>query len=175
MAKVYPGYPTVALVGWTTDEDSTTQVEYGLTTSYGTITPLDSSGAFLRIAHSVSLSNLTSGTTYHYRMISKDARYNTVTSSDYTFTTPLALMPGTINLATISRNLSFGSTGDDVKQLQTLLVNEVGYSANLITGYFGNITREAVKKLQEKYNITPAFGYFGAITRQRLQALYLGR
>ena len=73
--------------------------------------------------------------------------------------------------ATIIRNLSLGSTGDDVKILQALLVNEVGYSADLITGYFGRITREAVKKLQEKYNITPALGYFGEITRQRLQAL----
>lgn len=76
-----------ALVVWQTDENSTTQVEYGVTTSYGTITPLDSSGAFLRTVHSVGLSNLASGTTYHYRMISKDARYNTAVSGDYTFTT----------------------------------------------------------------------------------------
>lgn len=85
-------YANSALPVWITDEPATTQVEYGLTTSYGNITPLDSSGAFLRTVHSVILSSeygfgLTSNTTYHYRMISKDARYNTATSGDYTFTT----------------------------------------------------------------------------------------
>ena len=64
-----------------------------------------------------------------------------------------------------------GSTGNDVKQLQALLVNEVSYPANLITGYFGSITRDAVKKLQEKYGVRPVSGYFGAITRKALNAL----
>ena len=71
----------------------------------------------------------------------------------------------------ITRDLYIGSTGDDVKQLQALLVNEVGYSANLLTGYFGRITRDAVKRLQEKYGIQPTYGYFGAITRKTLNAL----
>ncbi|MBI3627574.1 MAG: fibronectin type III domain-containing protein [Candidatus Sungbacteria bacterium] len=81
-----------ALPVWITDEPSTSQVEFGLTSSYGTITPLDSSGAFLRTVHSIILSpeygyNLTSNTTYHYRMISKDAQWNSAVSGDYTFTT----------------------------------------------------------------------------------------
>ena len=69
------------------------------------------------------------------------------------------------------RNLSFGSSGSDVKQLQALLVNEVNYPANLVTGYFGRITHDAVKKFQEKYGIKPAMGYFGEITRKALNAL----
>ncbi|OGN12368.1 MAG: hypothetical protein A3B91_02365 [Candidatus Yanofskybacteria bacterium RIFCSPHIGHO2_02_FULL_41_29] len=73
------------------------------------------------------------------------------------------------------RNLTLGSTGDDVKQLQALLVSEVGYSANLITGYFGRITRDAVAKFQEKYGIKPTYGYFGEITRKTLGALISGR
>ncbi|OGN02554.1 MAG: hypothetical protein A2651_00010 [Candidatus Yanofskybacteria bacterium RIFCSPHIGHO2_01_FULL_42_12] len=74
-----------------------------------------------------------------------------------------------------SRNLAIGSTGDDVKQLQALLVNKVGYSADLITGYFGRITRDAVAKLQEKYGIKPTYGYFGEITRKALSALMSGQ
>ncbi|MBI2627226.1 MAG: peptidoglycan-binding protein [Parcubacteria group bacterium] len=70
-----------------------------------------------------------------------------------------------------TRDLYFGLQGNDVKQLQALLVNEVNYSANLLTGYFGNITREAVKRLQVKYGIKPVFGYFGEITRRTLRAL----
>ena len=79
------------------------------------------------------------------------------------------------NLANVSRiitrDLYIGSIGDDVKQLQALLVNEVGYSADLLTGYFGRITRDAVARLQEKYGIKPTYGYFGAITRKKLNAL----
>lgn len=67
-----------------------------------------------------------------------------------------------------SRDLYFGLIGNDVKQLQALLANEVGYSANLITGYFGRITRDAVKRLQEKYGVKPVSGYFGEITRKTL-------
>jgi peptidoglycan hydrolase-like protein with peptidoglycan-binding domain len=69
-----------------------------------------------------------------------------------------------------NRNLTIGSVGNDVKQLQALLVREVNYSANLITGYFGPVTFEAVKRLQEKYNVSPASGYFGEITRNALTA-----
>ena len=76
---------------------------------------------------------------------------------------------------TFTRDLHFGINGNDVKNLQALLVNEVSYPINLITGYFGSITQNAVKKLQEKYNIVPALGYFGTITRQKLQTLYFGR
>ena len=70
-----------------------------------------------------------------------------------------------------SRNLYFGLKGPDVKQLQALLVNEVNYPANLLTGYFGSITQNAVKRLQEKYGIKPISGYFGSITRKALNAL----
>ena len=68
-----------------------------------------------------------------------------------------------------------GSRGNDVQKLQALLVNEVGYSANLITGYFGQLTRSAVQKLQEKYGIIPALGYFGQLTRQKIQDLQFWR
>ena len=74
-----------------------------------------------------------------------------------------------------NRSLYFGSTGSDVKQLQALLVNEVGYSADLITGYFGSITQNAVKRLQEKYGVKPVSGYFGEITRKALNALLSNR
>ena len=75
---------TGALITWTTDEDSTSQVEYGPTTSYGSTTALDED---LVTSHSVSLSGLTAGTTYHYRVKSKDASGNERTSPHQTFTT----------------------------------------------------------------------------------------
>lgn len=71
----------------------------------------------------------------------------------------------------ISRDLYFGLSGNDVRQLQALLANEVNYPIDLVTGYFGRITRDAVKKLQEKYGVNPVSGYFGALTRRALSAI----
>ncbi|HVP05113.1 MAG TPA: S8 family serine peptidase [Dehalococcoidia bacterium] len=76
---------TTGTITWTTDETATSRVEYGLTTSYGTLTPLDSNQV---TSHSVNLSGLTASTTYHYHVISTDAANNTATSGDFTFTTP---------------------------------------------------------------------------------------
>ncbi|MEM3512803.1 MAG: M14 family zinc carboxypeptidase [Thermoplasmata archaeon] len=75
-----------ATITWTTDEPSSSVVEYGTTTSYGQ-TATGSNGV---TSHSVSLSGLTASTTYHFRVKSADAASNTATSSDYTFTTSSA-------------------------------------------------------------------------------------
>ena len=72
-----------ATITWTTNEASNSQVEYGLTTSYGNSTTLDVTKV---TSHSVSLSGLTAGTTYHYRVKSTDAAGNSAVSSDYWFT-----------------------------------------------------------------------------------------
>jgi Leucine-rich repeat (LRR) protein len=76
---------TGAVITWTTDEPATSQVEYGLTTGYGSTatSPLDA----LVTSHSISLSSLDENTTYHYRVKSKDASGNEAVSEDHTFTT----------------------------------------------------------------------------------------
>ncbi len=75
---------TGATITWTTNENSTSQVEYGTTASYGNTTTLDTA---LVTGHSVNLTGLTTGTTYHFRVISKDAANNVATSGDMTFVT----------------------------------------------------------------------------------------
>jgi hypothetical protein len=75
---------TSATVNWTTNEASDTQLEYGSSTAYGVLTPLATGKV---TAHSVLLSGLTSGTTYHVRVRSRDAAGNLATSPDRTFTT----------------------------------------------------------------------------------------
>jgi hypothetical protein len=54
-----------ATITWTTDENSDSQVEYGTTTAYGQSTTLATTPV---TAHSQSLSGLSSGTLYHYRV-----------------------------------------------------------------------------------------------------------
>jgi chitodextrinase len=74
-----------ATITWTTDQPSDTQVEYGLTTAYGSATTLNTS---LVTAHSQTLSGLTPNTLYHYRVKSRNASGQLATSGDFTFMTP---------------------------------------------------------------------------------------
>ncbi|MDZ7366939.1 MAG: fibronectin type III domain-containing protein [candidate division KSB1 bacterium] len=94
---------STATINWNTNEASDSQVEYGLTTGYGSSSPLD---ATLVTSHSVTLSNLQPNTTYHYRVKSKDAAGNLATSNDFTFTTGFTttLFADDFNAATIDTN-----------------------------------------------------------------------
>jgi hypothetical protein len=73
-----------ANITWTTSEPATSRVEYGLTTSYGSSTPLDST---LVTGHAMTLSGLGPATTYRYRVRSIDAAGNERISSGASFTT----------------------------------------------------------------------------------------
>jgi hypothetical protein len=79
------GFST-STISWTTDEPATSEVVYGLTTSYGSA----SSSATLTTSHSIQLSGLYSGSTYHFAVVSADSSGNTATSSDETLTTATA-------------------------------------------------------------------------------------
>jgi phosphodiesterase/alkaline phosphatase D-like protein len=73
-----------ATITWSTNELATSQVEYGLTEEYGSTTTLDATKVN---SHSVELTDLKAGKTYHYQVISKDAANNQKVSADETFTT----------------------------------------------------------------------------------------
>ncbi|HKP12878.1 MAG TPA: fibronectin type III domain-containing protein, partial [Blastocatellia bacterium] len=77
---------SAANVTWTTDEASDSTVEYGTTTAYSA----SAANASRVTGHSIALSRLTAGTTYHFRVRSRDAAGNLATSGDYTFTTSAA-------------------------------------------------------------------------------------
>lgn len=77
-------FPPGAYISWTTNEASTTFVEYGLTDSYGSSTTLDST---LITSHTANITGLAQTTSYHFRVISVDAAGNISTSGDNVFTT----------------------------------------------------------------------------------------
>src|SRR6185295_11582590 len=79
-----------ATIGWTTNEASDTQAEYGTSTGYGSATALNTS---MVTAHSAFISGLASSTLYHYRVKSRDAAGNLAVSGDFTFTTLAAPAP----------------------------------------------------------------------------------
>ena len=73
-----------AVITWTTNKPSDSQADYGTTPTYGSSTTLDPTQV---TSHSRSLANLTAGTTYNYRIRSKDAGGSVTVSSNFTFTT----------------------------------------------------------------------------------------
>jgi hypothetical protein len=77
---------TSVTITWTTDESSSSIVDYGLTNSYGTTTSEADTSPRVT-SHSVTINNLISCTTYNYRVKSNDAALNLATSSNNTFTT----------------------------------------------------------------------------------------
>jgi hypothetical protein len=100
---------TGATIGWTTDEASDTQVEYGLTVAYGTSTTLNATDV---TTHSQPLSGLTAATVYHYRVKSRDAAGNLATSPDATLTT--APTPDTTPPVITAVQASAGATGASI-------------------------------------------------------------
>jgi len=73
-----------ATITWTTDEPSDSQVDYGINTSYGANSPLNSQ---MVTSHSVTLTGLSASATYHFRVNSRDASGRLATSNDFTFIT----------------------------------------------------------------------------------------
>ena len=68
-----------------------------------------------------------------------------------------------------NKNLSRGSKGEDVSNLQRLLAQDkTVYPEGLVTGVFGPMTEKAVKKFQAKYGL-PQVGIVGPATREILQ------
>jgi hypothetical protein len=79
-----------ATITWSTDKSSDTQVDYGPTASYGANSALAST---LTTVHRVDLANLVAGTTYHYRVKSRDAFGNLAVSADNTVNTSSSSAP----------------------------------------------------------------------------------
>ncbi|OHA89346.1 MAG: hypothetical protein A2653_01490 [Candidatus Zambryskibacteria bacterium RIFCSPHIGHO2_01_FULL_43_25] len=72
---------------------------------------------------------------------------------------------GTLSLI---RGLSQGMSGDDVSALQiTLAADPSVYPEGLVTGYFGPLTAQAVKKFQKKFGIEQV-GFVGPKTLKEL-------
>lgn len=79
-------------ITWATDVASDSQVEYGVSATYGDVSPLQA--AFVT-SHRVTLTGLSSGTLYHYRVTSRDSLGLTSVSGDYLLTTPSVPIVGT--------------------------------------------------------------------------------
>jgi hypothetical protein len=89
-----------AKITWVTAMAADWQVEHGTTPSYGSVTTRAAS-------HSVAVSGLTGGTTYHFRVRSSDASGSLVVGPDYALTISI---PITISLSPQSATIAANGT-----------------------------------------------------------------
>jgi len=142
---------TSASVIWRTDEDSTSQVFYGTTNSYGSQTALDS---ILTKSHSVTISNLSRETTYYYKVTSVDTVGNSSSDGNsgngYSFITTKE--PGEI--VYISSGGGGGSVSDTYKpKIRDIEILEIATTSAKIRWK----TSEIASKLVE-YGLAESYG-----------------
>jgi hypothetical protein len=77
-------------ISWSTDVPANTAVAYGTTSSLGQVSPVQTA---LTVSHGVTLTGLTSGTTYYFVAQSTGANGATGYSTTYTFTTESSVGP----------------------------------------------------------------------------------
>src|SRR3989338_7924317 len=71
----------------------------------------------------------------------------------------------------LSRELQMGMSGDDVRALQEFLAKDSAiYPEGIVSGYYGSLTRAAVRRFQAKYGIAQV-GRVGPLTLAKLQEL----
>ena len=157
---------TAVTILWNTDENAASQVEYGLTTAYGSETTLDTT---LVLFHSVLITGLDAETTYHFRIKSMDASSNLAVSGDYTFTTEA---PSLTNIVISSGDIwkYFKGTADPGDSWVNLAYDDsawlegptgIGYGdgddATLLADMQGNYVTVYMRKLftiNDKENVT---------------------
>jgi chitodextrinase len=138
-----------AMITWTTDEASNTQVEYGTTTAYGLVTTIN---ATMVTAHSQGLAGLAASTLYNYRVKSRDAAGNLATSGNFTFTTkaapdvtaPIISTVAASNITTNSATISWNTNEASNTQVEYGLTTTYGSStvvnATLVSSHAQSLT-----------------------------------
>jgi len=121
---------TSVKITWKTDEASSSFIDYGATTAYGSNTGQADSV----IDHSVTLGGLSGGTSYHFRVKSVDASGNTALSTDFAFTTATDSTPGT----GVNANSSSAENGTSPEGSETVSLNKsdkaTGSAAKTLVG-----------------------------------------
>lgn len=127
---------TTATISWTTDENASSKIVYGSTSSYGFAT----TSAAAVTAHSITVTGLTANTSYHFAVVSTDPYGNAATSTDLTFTTEnyLTLLKNDSDLLALWRmNESSGTTLVDSKNAHTATTSgtvTLGTASSYVSG-----------------------------------------
>ena len=123
-----------ATITWSTNEPGTSQVDYGLSASYGTVV----SDPALATSHSLTLTGLTAPTLYHYQVTSVDSAGNPASSGDFTFTTAaptlvsIAVTPANPSVV-IGATQQFAATGTYSDTTTADITGDVTWASTLTT------------------------------------------
>jgi hypothetical protein len=135
---------TTATITWTTAVPANSQITYGTTTSYGSSNALNSN---LVTTHSATLTSLTAGTTYHYRVLSADSTGVLVTGQDNVFTALAAAI--SVSVSPTTATVASGGTEQFSAQVTNTSNTAVTWSATSgtvsTTGLFTAPTVTATK------------------------------
>jgi len=166
---------TGADISWETNEESDSQVEYWASPT--TLSPLDTERV---LNHLVSLTDLTPGTTHHFRVMSTDKADNQAASDEHTFTTLgkppaaaftstlLSISPGEVNIGeTVTISVLITNTGDAAgSDKVTLKINGVVEATKDVTlnaGASKEVTFTTAKDVAGSYTVD-ADGLSGSFT-----------
>jgi hypothetical protein len=141
---------TSADISWKTNETSDSQVEYW--SSPSKLSPLDTA---MVINHLVHLTDLTPGTTYHYKTMSRDAAANLAVSGEYTFTT----LPGAAAFAASKVSISPSEVYIEETVTISVLITNTGDGA----GSYG-VSLKIDGKVEATKDITLNPGASGEVT-----------
>lgn len=116
---------TEATISWTTSEPATSQINYGVSASYGS----SNSSSNYTTSHSITLTNLNSGTNYFYQVVSADEAGNTTVDEVYSFTTvspPVSTVPDIL-----ITEVFYDTPGTESKEEWVEIYNTTGQQINL--------------------------------------------
>lgn len=109
---------TQATVSWKTNENSVSWLVYGVDTDYGLEEKVDSSV----LSHSLTLTDLSPETTYHYQIKAEDGSGNMSYSEDKTFTT-LALGEEEVQVSKPISEMTTEELESEINRITALIAN----------------------------------------------------
>ena len=141
-----------AVITWKTSAKMTSIVEYGLTTEYG-----DSKESNTKVKeHELSISSLSSGETYHFRVKGEDENNNLYASNDYTFIPKSPPTISNIKVDSVSEHQATISFTTDVPTDSLVTYADLSNSEN--SGSQGKPELAANHQLELK-NLSPGTNY----------------
>jgi Purple acid Phosphatase, N-terminal domain/Dockerin type I domain len=128
-------------ITWLTNGLADSQVEYGTTASYGSLTDVNGT---LTTVHSATITGLSSSTLYHFRVKSGNASVPTTVSEDYVFTTLSSLDTTPPSITSVSASSVTASSAMITWTTNEAADSQVEYGTNIS---YGNSTPLDVNKV----------------------------
>ena len=106
-------------ISWLSNTETTSELDYGSTPAYGQTAKADSNNSVVN--HSLRLSDLKSGQTYHFKAKGASRKGDVISSDDYTFTTLTSFDVLTYSINKItdkSANVTWKTTNESTSEIE---------------------------------------------------------